>query len=258
MQKRITKALISVLIIACMLCPLCSHSTIPVEAAAHTHTADCYLGTKHVHTGSSSSGTGCYQGGSTSNSYCDGSKTHYVYTEYRKTKITTKEWSCSSCDATWTEVWSTDCTKVEAPVYDGYAHDWYESGISYKTGGSGSECDCSASKSGRTTSTGYSAETSTDYYSCDVGDATHGLTSSYGASCSYYDTTYSLNCGKSENSYYDANGNLCPALCGKIVVSLSAKEPDQDLEIGETPTTTATATFLDGHQELVECEYQTK
>lgn len=51
---------------------------------SHVHTDECYHGTKHTHTGNSSSGGGCY--GGTSGSVCGGSVSHGgladSYTEY--------------------------------------------------------------------------------------------------------------------------------------------------------------------------------
>lgn len=59
-------------------------------AATHVHSDDCYKGTKHTHTGNSSSGGGCY-GTYHSGSTC-GSSLYYV-----ETRTQPLSFSCSSC-----------------------------------------------------------------------------------------------------------------------------------------------------------------
>lgn len=201
-------------------CPTADTKTI--EAATHTHTAECYLGTKHSHTGSSSSGTGCYQGDSYT-SHCWGCEnSQYIATDTR----TVSEGSCDSC------------SYIDGPYIEGYVSGTY---------------DCPAwGCNGTMTAYNY---TQTYEYCTVCGNWESTLLDGIDHNCS---TTYSLSCGKTEGKYYDSNGNACEALCNKIVTSLTVNSVNQEMEIGEAIDTSATATFLDGHTESVDCEYQTK
>ena len=101
----------------------------------------------------------------------------------------------------------------------------------------------------------YSTES---YYYVDV--VTIKATFVKGVKCSAtYDVQgYNLNCDKTEGEIYAPECSVPHAICEKIIIKLEPNVPIQELEINEVPDVICTATFLDGHQELVECEYQTK
>lgn len=96
-----------------------------------------------------------------------------------------------------------------------------------------------------------------DYYSvsCSYGFPTNadGTGGSFRSTYGYIDT--------SSGWFLEGGFVTSPAgspSCNKVITSLVPQEYSQEFEIGELPNAICTATFMDGHQELVECEYQTK
>lgn len=117
-------------------------------AATHVHSDDCYNGTKHTHTGNSSSGGGCYgtyHSGSTcgsslyyvetrtqpisfscpscNNGTCSGSYTYDVYRCYSghsESATTVWYWSCNNCSSSYVkspDSAPSSCTNTRAGFY---------------------------------------------------------------------------------------------------------------------------------------------
>jgi Zn finger protein HypA/HybF involved in hydrogenase expression len=53
--------------------------------------------------------------------------------------------------------------------------------------------------------------------------------------------------------YYDSNGNEVQPICDKVVTSITATNPNQTVNFGDSIVTTATANYLDGHTGTVTC-----
>lgn len=56
-----------------------------------------------------------------------------------------------------------------------------------------------------------------------------------------------------KGKYYDSTGKEVSPICDKVVVSISATNPNQTVDKGKPIITTATATYLDGHKAIVNC-----
>lgn len=179
----------------------------------HIHGDDCYNGTKHVHTGSSSSGGGCY-GSSRS---CG--VTLYLESGESVSPTTNGVSHCSSCGGI-RERHSLSLRYVhQAPNYG-----------------------C-----GNATFVNH-----TEYIVClSCGKVTPGSSPPTSRTCSR--TTYSLSCGKTEGKYYDENGNELDPVCGQIIVSLEATHPEQTVYLNSSLITTARATYQDGSEKTVVC-----
>lgn len=216
-------------------------------SAAHSHTAMCYKGIQHwhdenclskrvrcgagcslhVHTGSSSSGTGCYNGTyiEPTREYCgsisvvsstaspggitcgNGHEMTYYYEEY----------VCSGCgNRTSSGFYRCECWR---DLHDMYSH--------YIYCGGGYSMNCTKS-----TSVYYK-----DNSKCFVCNGT-----------GYVDSTA---CTKTEGSYYDVEGNVCSPLCNEVVVLLTPVGKKQVLMSGSSPDIRAKAVFADGHSEIV-------
>lgn len=177
-------------------------------SSVHTHSDDCYNGTKHVHTGSPSSGGGCY-GGSPVTSRCNAS---LIYSDYRESRgpISFK------CSVTGCPGW---CSGETIYLYIRCANGHYYTSHHIKTEW---RCDtCSAS-----------------FYQGQ---------SQVPSTCAYvYSSSYTLNCGKTEGLYYNGNTQVS-ATCNQVVVSITANNPSQTVIEGSSIDTTISATYLDGH-----------
>jgi len=226
LKRIVAGCLLFATVLTCTELPVFSHisgqsgETVVAEAAAHTHTDDCYAGTKHTHVGENTKKGGCYQGKYTSGEsvYCGSSTNDYLQTD------TYPGGSCDHCGASgsvtstvWTHYAYCDtCGQNIMVDQEGYDHKCSNCGWN-NSSGSSSLCSYSVS---------------------------HYIQS---------DGTYALSCGKSEDTYYDANGTACSPLCSQVVTLLVPPSTSQIIVAGGAINNTAVATFLDGHTETVEC-----
>jgi len=142
------KSLITCFIVALFITLLLGGYEKEAFAATHIHTDDCYNGTKHIHTGNSSSGGGCYgtyQSGSRCGSslyywetytqplsfkcsscatgICLGSYTYDVYRCYNGHSVTVTKiwyWKCNYCGSSYTrspDSPPSSCTNTTAGYY---------------------------------------------------------------------------------------------------------------------------------------------
>lgn len=187
---------------------------------SHVHDDSCYVGTKHVHTGNTSSGGGCY--GNPSTEVCNG------------------------------EVHSNGTYEIPDSPYD-CPRGYYVNGVLKSCKGTvstimiGENYECS--KGHRDYRTLY------HYQQCS-GEC--GYSYVYSApplktKCSVNTTVYSLNCGKLAGSYYDANGNLSTPVCDQIIVSCTPTNVLQTVYNNDPIITTALATYKDGSTKTVIC-----
>lgn len=178
----------------------------------HVHTDDCYLGTKHVHTGSPSSGGGCYGGGPVS-SRCGASLVHNDYKQFTESLA-------FKCTVTGCPGW---CYGEQVYLYikctNGHYSTYHQIKFEWK-------CDtCSASF--------YQGQTGAPQY------------------CNYtYSSGYTLNCGKIEGRYYNGDTEVFP-ICHLKVISIAATHPVQTVAIGDPLITTVRASYLDGSTKVV-------
>lgn len=218
-------------------------------SVAHSHTAMCYKGIQHwhdencpgkrvrcsagcslhVHKGSSSSGTGCYNGTyiEPTREYCgsisvvsstaspsgrtcsNGHEMTYYYEEY----------VCSGCgNRTSSGFYRCECWQ---DLHDMYSH--------YIYCGGGYSMNC-------TKSTSVYYKENSKCFTCN--------------GTGYVDSTA---CTKTEGGYYDAEGNACSPLCSEVVLSLTPVVKEQVLMPESSPDIRARAVFADGHSEIVNC-----
>lgn len=180
----------------------------------HIHTDACYNGVRHIHTGSSSSGGGCY------GNYHSGSSCGASLMGNPERRADVLRFTCRTC---WTG------TAIGWHVYDVYrcssnilAHytsvmvSWY--------------WECNNSACGDSYSRGANPVPST----CE------STTSPY----------YSLNCGKIEGNYYNGNIVVSP-ICHQIVTSISPTHPVQTVYINEPIITTVEVTYRNGSTKTI-------
>ncbi len=181
-------------------------------STTHSHTDACYLGTKHVHTGSSSSGGGCYAGvGSTT-----ACSSKLIYLNYYSDS-NAGSFYCSN-DHNFVQI-----VAVYARYECGNGHSskravyWYW------------ECSVCGDK--------YTFSYPPDMYA--------------GQTCGYtISSGYTLNCGKTAGAYYTANTQVYP-ICSQLVTLIIPTHAIQTVAIGDALITTARATYLDGSQKTV-------
>ena len=183
--------------------------------STHTHHDDCYQGSKHLHSGSSNQtySNGCYTLKNSKN------KTSYCSSPCRTIDRNHHNVSQTSGLIEWT------CSNGNKHVTIYYS------------------CSCGAS--------GYNV----------AGSVCHGGSYfyhnyDYYSYCPGHSTTYSvyeLGCGKTEGKYYDNHGNELSPICNRVVSSIEATNPVQSVDKGSPIITSAIATYLDGHREIVSC-----
>lgn len=234
--------------------PICGMQEISGTVTKHTHTdacetteVNCTAGCSlHTHTGSSSSGTGCYTGAYVSGSeeYCgEFSITDGVWEGPYSSSSST----CPDCGKTgtlliWTKAYWCDAS--------GGLRDICSMNISENLIAC-SECGYEREQSRWTTSHYIS---SGGYYELDCGKS---LTTYYNASgnvcdaCSGTGKVSQINCTLEAGKYYDANGNEAIPSCNKIVASLTPLYLEQIVNAGVSPDVRVKATFADGHSEVV-------
>jgi len=185
--------------------------------AIHTHNDSCYNGTKHT---CSDYGGLCYTSYSYTY-YCGGCQTSTTYCSGCKTSTT----YCSGCKKQYTN-W------ISCTVCNG-------TGINKK----GNVCGCMDGDPygwweyiwvcpGHTTLT------------CP------GHTSTYCPGHTGYG--YNKTCGKESGAYYNGNIRVYET-CNQVVTSITATNPVQTVNKGNSIISTATATYLDGHTGIVNC-----
>jgi len=177
----------------------------------HVHTDECYHGTKHVHTGSPTSGGGCYGEQITyPGTICGASFTGgYNRSESGYTVCP----SCGNVIPRNRIVFILTCTRG------------HTSGFVVSDTWSCVNCKVS-----------YSAPSESPPSVCQS---------------TYYQVEYKLNCGKTEGAYYDSNGNQVFPICDQKVLSITATHPVQTVAIGDPLITTVRATYLDGSTKVV-------
>lgn len=198
-------------------------------AAAHAHSAACYDGTVHKHSGNSSSGGGCYGHPNYSSYSCSGC---YSY-------------SCSGC-----------ASRKETAYCDGCVEKWSStyscSGcvfISCDSNDPKHSCPaCWECPSNHRDFLGYvcSGHTTTVTY-CT------GHTTCYGH---IYVAYYSVNCGYTEGAYYKGSTKVSPT-CSNVVTSVALTHANQTINHGVAGDYSATLSFLDGTSKVVTgtCNY---
>lgn len=220
----------------------------------HTHGAECYLGTqhrhdttcdgydvacdagctKHTHSGSSYSGTGCYSGGTyhPSDSWVCGTISGFhdeTYTSY-----------CSSCGN------NSAVTNISLGGVCGNCHG--SSFYSYMS----QSCPCGYSY---TYSPGTVHVVSTSaYYDLNCTKTEVEYYDSSGRLCSVCDgdgIITALACTKTDGGYYFIDGSSCSPLCGEVVTELIPVMKEQVLNAGESVDVRVKAVFADGHSEVV-------
>lgn len=198
--------------------------------ATHSHTDACYNGTKHSHTGSSSSGGGCYGAVSSEQVWVSHSHSSSCYISKNVSCKGSITWSSAGSGYYYCEY----CKKnVLVTAYQGSCN---------SCGGWGGTTDARSCPHGSSPSSYPCSRTTTEKeLVCTLG-------SGYW-STSYY---YSINCGKTVGNYYNGSTLVNPN-CANVVLSISPTKLNQTVILGENIVTTANATYLDGHTGTVVC-----
>lgn len=247
-----------------LLCACAFASPVWAAEAAHMHTDECYVGTKHTHD------TGCSE-----KEYCDGWMNRYVETRketvycgtYRQHSGTYdrnlepsgRGW-CSNCKeyydtagvSTWIHTYCSDCGEEVGKYHYAYCPLCGKLNESrFNSNGSCTRVTCSGCDVSGTAGEYHFKEEDVDYYTCS--SCWCGLTSWYGSSCSNY---WNNNiCGKTEGTYYKSDGSEDVPICNRVVTALDPVEPVQTISAGQTPNVQAVATFRDGTTKTVTCSY---
>lgn len=204
----------------------------------HVHGDDCYYGTRHIHTGNSVTGGGCY------GIYQSHTHTDSCYTKTYCSGIWSGDWryryvfqtppTCDNCKKNTNVYWSISGDTLSYTCYScghmgtkGYVSreviDWY--GICT---GCGAAVSSSSSKQGNV----------------------HGEIKTLKCSLS---GSYALSCGKIEGRYYDENGNEVSPICGQLAVILTPTHANQTVYINDPIITTARVVLMDGSEKTVVC-----
>lgn len=205
---------------------------------SHVHTDDCYNGIKHIHTGNSSSGGGCYG-------------------NYQPHTHTDSCYETTYCSGVWHGEWKYNYYFQEPPTCASCGKNmpmsWSKNGptLSYTCG----SCGYKGTRS-------YSSREVINWYgtctncpaiivsSIDQGGKTHGTIKSLKCNKT---GEYKLTCGKTEGRYYDNNGNEVSPICGQTVVSIAPTHNNQAVYTNDSLITTARAVFKDGSERTVVC-----
>ncbi|MBE5967324.1 MAG: hypothetical protein E7255_10270 [Lachnospiraceae bacterium] len=187
----------------------------------HAHTDACYDGTRHVHTGSSLSGGGCYtgkyyhshSGNSTSGGNCYSAMYHshnmHCYGKKWCPGRITSSFTCSSCGMRFAE---------SATV--------------------GAKCGASVTDYSNLTCT--KSTSTVDYWYLNCGKSEGQITGYY------------IKCDKKAGAYYNGNIEVFPH-CNRKVIDIVPTHPKQKVYLNEPLITTATATYQDGSTDMVLC-----
>lgn len=224
-------------------------------SSSHVHTDSCYNGLLHFHdsdclskqvrcsagcklhkhTGSNTSGSGCYSG-------------RYVSGSYKR---------CGTITNTYEERDVLDCPNCSGD------YTWWITIVYGTCDGCGSnrcvvkvitDCD-SCIFSSESNTTYVHEQQSAGYYEVGCGKSTSiyyfgniACTACYGNG--YIDT---VACEKDNGSYYNPDGTLCTVMCTQVVTSLTPIVKEQVLAMGAGVDARAKAVFADGHSEVVTC-----
>lgn len=220
-------------------------------SASHIHTGACYTGTqhfhdescpsrdidctagcvKHTHTGSSSSGTGCYRGGK----YYSGGR--YYCGSFSVTGTGSSiEVTCGNCGGSYT------ITSLYMSC----------SGCGYPVSYSSGQCSCSRFDD----SMAYSHyQTYPGYYGQNCGKNEGTYYDSTGLACTACGGDGKMTtsaCTKTNGGYYNADGSACTSLCNQIVTSLAPMVKEQVVVAGTGVDARVKVVFADGHSEIVD------
>ncbi len=185
----------------------------------HVHGDNCYYGTKHIHTGNSKSGGGCY--GQYTTESCK--RTAYYSSHFDNTNT----FSCN-------QEYVGDYVRCPGTVTYRSRNAHYDCGDGH-----------------RHTITIYSIYTCSYCGTYQSYIRSGGMPSSI--ECSQTVKGYKLNCGKTEGKYYDENGNETEPICDQIVSNITATHPEQTVYQDDPIITTARAVYLDGSERTVIC-----
>lgn len=182
----------------------------------HIHQDECYRGTKHIHTGSPTTGGGCYGQAGICNALFSISST----------------WNAPQFSQKCNRSYMTpggDFKLCTGTVYtDKVYHEW--------------QC-----------ANGHSGSTLIFEYTRCNGECGYVYQYSIPQPGRCTESIHVLNCNKTEGKYYDENGNESDPVCGQIVVSLTPTHVDQTVYINDPLITTATVTYLDGSTRVIVC-----
>ena len=237
--------------------------------SGHVHGDSCYNGTKHVHSGNSSSGGGCYgkvnrhyhSGSSSSGGGCYGGR--YTHSCWGSSTSGTGcyggryyHYHSSSCYHSHTS----DCySQYWCPGHISSNYSCTSCGATFHTTATiGARCGrriktLTCSRGGSTECGYYDGQVTGYYKNCGYYD---GQTTGYYTTCGYSNgqiTSYSINCGKTEGRYYDSNGNLASSICHQIVDTITPTHSTQTVYAGDPIVTTADIIFKDGSTKRVIC-----
>lgn len=206
--------------------------------ACETTEVNCPAGCSlHTHSGSSSSGTGCYT------KYVAGSKVFCGYT-------TSPEFSYSvliDCYACYND----EPTMTESH-YEVTCNECGDSWLSLR------KVECSACGYSNSYGSEYSqyhyVGESSGYYEVDCGKDLTKYYDTAGNVCEACNGTgkvSQINCTLEAGKYYDRNGNEVFPACNRIVTGIAPIVREQIVSATETPDFRVKAVFADGHSEVV-------
>lgn len=234
-------------------------------SAEHNHTGACYQGTPHshtdscattevnctagcslhTHTGSSSSGTGCYLGGTYVNGTEEYCGEYYLVSEDWE-YIYESTYTCSNCGEATPHVIFSKRYKCDA-----------SGGYQDTCSASVNDTLIACTKCGYETERGHMSShyiTSGGYYelNCDKSLTTYYDTSgNICETCNGTGKEEQVNCTLEAGKYYDADGNEVLPSCNKIVTGLIPIYLEQIVNAGMSPDVRVKAVFADGHSEVV-------
>jgi Zn finger protein HypA/HybF involved in hydrogenase expression len=189
--------------------------------ATHSHTADCYDGDAHTHSGY---GGSCYTYEANGSTWVNHTHNTYCYS-YSTIKV--------PCDPQYYNGRS----KVSATEYMCY---WScPRGNSSSSGHRSTSSSCSLDHSSKNCLSKIDQQVST--LNCTLGSG-------------YWETNYVyvLSCGKTSGAYYNGNIQVSP-VCNTVITGISATKSSQTVIQGDPIIATAIGTYLDGHTGTVNC-----
>lgn len=219
-------------------------------SSGHVHGEECYLGaqhwhdencpsrevgcdggcTKHTHSGSSSSGTGCYRGAYHSGG---GYTCGFVGTDRGEHYPGT----CPDCGGSVTYIYCYGtCSGCQVDMFSTVRMHCFSCGYTINSSGSSHYVSYPG------------------YYDCNCGKIQGNYYDSSGNLCTVCGGDGKMNtlaCTKTDGGYYLGDGTQCNPLCDKVVTGLVAVTKEQVLTAGASLDTRVKATFSDGHTEIV-------
>ena len=206
---------------------------------SHVHTDACYNGTKHVHTGNSSSGGDCYG-------------TYEAHSHFPSCYTT------SYCSGTWTGGWVTQYTARQICSFCGV--DSGGSAITTTASGQPAPWQWTCSSCRKRNSTSFGGGTIVGDWTGNCTGCPYGISSSMSMQGVTHGTestlncsltgSYALNCGKTAGLYYNGNTLVYP-ICNQNVTSITPTHNLQTVAIGDPLITTITANYQDGSTKIL-------